>query len=192
MNKIAYEYTEGFLEYWHVNVQGQAKELDFPQLESGNFKEGFTWIHLNRSDTNVNEWLIRDPDIDSTVTESLLADDTRPRATPHGDGVLMNLRGINLNPDGDPEDMVSIRLWIEPNRVVTVQHRDLKAIKNVQKQFENNRPPLTPGDFVADLSIYLVTNMSPTIADLNDKVDDLEEQVIDKDGSSLRTGLAEL
>ncbi len=193
---VANKHSKGFLNYWHVDNLGKAKLGDIHEFESEQVmqipSEGFSWIHLNRNDPKVKDWLIRDPYIDATVTDSLLADDTRPRATPHGDGVLMNLRGINLNPDGNPEDMVSVRLWIEPNRVVSVQYRDLKAMSNLLQQFEKNRPPSTPGDFVADLAIYLVTNMSPTISELNDKVDDLEEQVLDKDGSSLRTGLAEL
>lgn len=184
--------SSGFIFYWHVAPDGKVTKLDFNNLDEDNFKRGYVWIHLNRSDPEVKKWLIRDPDIDETVTDSLLADDTRPRATPHEEGVLLNLRGINLNPEGDPEDMVSMRLWIEPHRIVTVQNRNLRAIKSIQEQFVKKRAPRTPGDFVADLSIHLVTNMSPTIVELNDKVDDLEEQVLDKDGSSLRTGLAEL
>ncbi|MBT8142647.1 MAG: zinc transporter ZntB [Gammaproteobacteria bacterium] len=184
--------SEGFLHFWLVGRNGNAQQLDFSQLENIQKGEGFHWIHLNRSDPNVQDWLIRDPDIDATVTESLLAEDTRPRATPHGDGVLLNLRGINFNPGGEPEDMVALRMWIEPHRIVTVQGRNLRAVDSLLQQFISKRPPLTPGDFVADLAIHIATYMAPTVTDLNAEVDDLEEQVLDADAGSLRVGLGEL
>lgn len=192
MTNSNHNYTEGFIYYSYTDTKGNTKKLDFENIETDNFQEGFTWIHLNRGDENVQEWLVRDPNIDETVTQSLLADDSRPRATPHGDGVLMSLRGVNLNEGGEPEDMVSIRMWIEPHRIVTIQSRNMRAIHTMYEQMQKRGSPKTPGDFVADLALFITTNMSPTISDLNDKIDSMEEQVLDADASSLRAGLGEL
>ena len=192
MTDTTHKYTDGFIYYSYTDSNGQTKILDFSTLETDEFKDGFTWIHLNRSDKNVHDWLIRDPLIDETVTQSLLADDSRPRATPHGDGVLMSLRGVNLNEGGEPEDMVSVRMWIEPHRIVTVQNRNMRATHTMYEQMQKRSSPHTPGDFVADLALLITTNMGPTISELNDKIDGMEEQVLDSDASSLRTGLGEL
>ncbi len=38
-----------------------------------------------------------------------------------GDGWLVILRGVNLNPGADSEDMVSIRMWIEAHRLIALR-----------------------------------------------------------------------
>ena len=43
---------------------------------------------------------------------SLTADETRPRLTKVTNGTMLFLRGVNLNPAQSPEDMVSLRLFI--------------------------------------------------------------------------------
>jgi zinc transporter len=45
--------------------------------------------------------------------DALLAEETRPRSFPVGEGLVVILRGVNLDPGADPEDMVSPRLWID-------------------------------------------------------------------------------
>ena len=47
---------------------------------------------------------------------------------PVGEGVLLILRGVILNENASPEDMVSIRLWIDPHRIISLQRRKLKAV----------------------------------------------------------------
>ena len=49
---------------------------------------------------------------------ALLADKTRPRISPVGDGVLSILRGVNLTENASPEDMASIRPRIDPHRII--------------------------------------------------------------------------
>ena len=52
---------------------------------------------------------------------AVLADVTWLRILPFGDGVLLILRGVNLNENVSPEDMVSIRLWNDPHRIILLQ-----------------------------------------------------------------------
>jgi len=39
---------------------------------------------------------------------------------------------MNLNPGTAPEDMVSLRLWVEANRVITFRQHHLMAIKDIR------------------------------------------------------------
>ena len=69
------------------------------------------WAHLNADHPDTAAWLRREVGyLDDFVVNALLADETRPRILTVGEGVLLILRGVNLNENASPEDMVSIRL----------------------------------------------------------------------------------
>jgi len=62
------------------------------------------------------------------AADALLTEETRPRATAIVDGLLLALRGINLNPGAEPDDMVSVRLWGDNDRLI--RHiEDLDAVR---------------------------------------------------------------
>ena len=68
------------------------------------------WAHLNADHPDTAAWLRREVGyLDDFVVNALLADETRPRILPVGEGVLLILRGVNLNENASPEDMVSIQ-----------------------------------------------------------------------------------
>ena len=63
------------------------------------------------------------------LVEAPLEQETRPRSLRVGDSLLVVLRGVNLNPGADPEDMVSVRLWLDAYRVITIRDEKLMAIQ---------------------------------------------------------------
>jgi zinc transporter len=80
---------------------------------------GLSWLHLNYADPAARDCLLAANLLDTPVAESLLDEETRPRVLHHDSGLLVTLRGVNLNPGAEPEDMVSIRLWMEENRIIS-------------------------------------------------------------------------
>src|SRR5690606_17646379 len=80
------------------------------------------WLHIDYSTRDSEAWLRR-IGIPAKVVESMVRPDTRPRAMVLEQGTLLILRAINANPGHRPEDMVSLRLWIEKNRVISVRQR---------------------------------------------------------------------
>lgn len=144
---------------------------------SGTRREGFVWHHLHRDHVETRN-LLREAGLDTISINALMADDTRPRCTRHREGILLNLRGINLNPGSEPEDMISIRMWIEAHRVISVWIRPLIAFQDLAQSIDNNAAPVSPGDFVAKLALRLTDRAEPSIATLNEKIDDMEEAII--------------
>ena len=67
---------------------------------------------------------------------AFLADEVRPRTSPVGDGVLLTFCGVNLNENARPEDMVSIRPWIDPHRIISLQRRRLKVVGDLAANIE--------------------------------------------------------
>ena len=97
--------------------------------------EGFLWCHIQWDDESGVAWLRNQSGLYSDIVEALLAPDTRPRCTVYktenGNGVFINLRGVNLNDGADPEDMISIRIWVEADRVISVWKRRLRAVADI-------------------------------------------------------------
>ncbi len=53
------------------------------------------------------------------------------------DNLFLTLRGVNLKIGTEPDDMISIRLYIEADRVITVRHRLLKIIQDIRSNLAN-------------------------------------------------------
>jgi len=144
---------------------------------------GFVWIHLLGTDAAALDWLETESGIDSFIHQALTAEDTRPRCTTHGDGAIINLRGINLHEGAEPEDMISLRLWVEGRRIVGVWRRPLYAVADMFAAIERGQAPVSPGDLVAKLALRLADRMEPTIADLHEQIDAMED-VLDTEGAA--------
>ena len=149
------------------------------------------WQHLYRDAPRAAAELAASG-LDSFVLDALTAKETRPRCTVHGSGVVLNLRGVNLNPGAGPEDMVSVRLWLEAGRIFGVWLRPLQAVEDLLGAMERGQAPTTPGEFVARLALRLADRAEPVVATLNEKIDTLEEQVLDQEAGLARGDLAEV
>ncbi|MBI1391718.1 MAG: zinc transporter ZntB [Alphaproteobacteria bacterium] len=149
----------------------------------------YRWIHLDLNDGDVHGWLRRT--FDETVADALTPKDTRPRAVRHGRGVLLNMRGVNTNPDAEPEDMVSIRMWVGERRIVSVRLRRLAAVVAIRERMEAGNAPRTRGWFVLALIEGLLERAEPVIRTMSERVDALEAAGL-KSPKEIRDALAEL
>ena len=104
----------GLVQAYILDGSGGGNKVGWPEVEGWQAGEGKAlWLHLDYSHPLVRQWLKGREGLDRLVVENLLSEDSRPRSTPFHDGLLLGLRGVNLNPGADPEDMVAIRLWID-------------------------------------------------------------------------------
>ena len=153
---------------------------------------GTLWVHLDRTGVRSEAWLRRSSGLEAWICDALLAEETRPRVTEHKDGLLVILRGVNLNPAADPEDMVSVRAWVERDRVVTVRKRHLMAVEDIRQSLEGGSGPKTSLDLLVMLSDRLAERMGPIISALDEAVDQCEDDVITAESHALRSQLASL
>lgn len=144
---------------------------------------GFDWVHVRR-DSEAGRALLAALDLDQFIIDALTAEETRPRCTLHGEGVVLNLRGVNVAPGAEPEDMVSVCFWIEDSRVVGTWARPLHAVDDLTEAFARRLAPTSPGELIARLALRLADRAEPAVADLNDELDDLEEAVLGREYSS--------
>jgi zinc transporter len=152
--------------------------------------EDLAWIHLDGRHPGARDWISSELDyLDPLIVDALLAEETRPRIVELDQGALMILRGVNLNEDAQPEDMVSIRLWIDAHRIVSVQLRQLKGVRDVQDRLAAGTGPKHSGDFIAMLSARLFERMEPVMTGLHTALDDIEEEVMETPSTENRQAI---
>lgn len=171
---------------------GKWREIQWDEIRKWQPGNGLLWVHLDRAAEQAKIWLQKESGLNPLVSENLLAEETRPRALEIDGNLLINLRGVNLNPGADPEDMVSLRLWLEPERIVTSRRRRIMAINDIRERIDRGRGPQNTGDFLVEVAASLVDRMSPVIESLDETEDDLEDQVVTGERQEIRTKLAAL
>ena len=145
------------------------------------------WAHMDATKPGTREWIHSEISyLDPYVAEALLAEETRPRMTQIGDGVLLILRGVNLNENADPEDMISVRMWVDNHRIISVQRRPLKAVRDIESKLLKGKGPTDAGQFISALTLRLFERMEPTLSELDDAADRIEETLLEKTDVSLR------
>ncbi|MCW5630763.1 MAG: zinc transporter ZntB [Rhodoferax sp.] len=173
-------------------TDGQWRSIGWDEVQAWSAGNGLLWVHLNRSAERARHWLQRDSGLDALVAESLLAEETRPRALERDGNLLVNLRGVNLNPGADPDDMVSLRMWCEPERIVTCRGRRLMAIDDLRERIAKGRGPADAGAFLVEIAGALVNRVSPVIETLDETQDELEDQVVTGERQEIRSRLSAL
>lgn len=181
---------DGLVWALQVDDQGRGHPIGWNDLPADG-GGAFRWIHLDLEAPRAQEWLREQSGLSELEAEALLAESTRPRATPMGDALLLILRGVNLTAGANPEDMISVRVWIDAERVITVRRLRLLAAEDVRDLLLAGSGPTNVGEFVVELADHLVERMDGVIGDLSDGLDEVEEH--DGEASSDRRGrLADL
>ena len=147
------------------------------------------WMHIDYSHSSAADFL-NSLGLQERVVQSLIQPDTRPRTVKSKDGVLVFIRGINLNPGADPEDMVSLRMWIETNRLITVRQRKILSVQDIRSDLLAGAGP----DSIPDLVISIIGRVADRISDYVNGVEDqlvqLEESVQSDYSSSVRSKIS--
>ena len=139
------------------------------------------WVHLDRTKGRAQRWLREEAGLDPVVADSLLAEETRPRAEVFGDGLLVILRGINMNPGAQPDELISVRLWLEPARIITLRQHRFQTIADLRARAQRGQAPATAGAFLSAVALGLALRIGPTIANLEDQLDAIEEDMLDRE-----------
>ncbi len=177
-----------------MNGAGRAEAIEaagHPLAELSAPEKGFVWVHINFASEAGQAWIAASG-LDQIAQSALTADETRPRTTLHGDMVLINLRGVNLNPGAEPEDMVSLRLCLLPGAVVSTGRRKLAGVDDVMAGLRSGHGPSTPGDLIARIALRLADRAEPVVATLNERIDDLEDRVLEETGPGIMRELSDI
>jgi zinc transporter len=170
--------------------KGSVTDIRPEDISSIKPEDGVAWLHLEYTQKDARQWLLEQSGLSAITTEALLADETRPRVVAADKGLLITLRGVNRNPGSEPDDMVSLRLWMNESRIITMRRQRVEAINDIRTALTEGDGPASSGEFLVMLVDRLTRRISDVADEIDDGVDALEEQVIEKERTALRTKLS--
>ena len=164
---------------YSFNPEGKAAKLSNKEVAQELENNGLAWVHLDGNSKTVGKWLQSEVSyLDHLIISALTAEETRPRVMEFETGLLIILRGINLNKNSEPEDMVSVRVWVDAERIITIQRREMKSLFDLRDQVEEGKIIKNSAEFIYNLLYQTLFVTSPFLYALGNKVDDLEEKIM--------------
>ncbi|WP_299685383.1 CorA family divalent cation transporter [uncultured Tateyamaria sp.] len=146
---------------------------------TGPVTSGYRWLHFDLADPDLPAFL--SDHVADIPAAGLLAPETRPRCDPYADGLILNLRGVNMNNDGPVDQMVAVRIWVTKTLLITVQARHVVAVDELRHEAEAGAAPANALTMVGQLARRLMRRVRDTVFDLSDRVDVMEDTVVDDD-----------
>lgn len=170
-----------------LDGKGGGRALGPNDIDADWPEPGPLWIHVDIHRSASRQWIRDRSDIDSVIEDALLAVETRPRAVDSERGLLLVLRGVNTNPGADPDDMVAIRLWIEPNRIISSRRRKLLSIQDIRESITAGKGPASTGEFVVMLVERLAERIGNVVNDIEEALEEAELESAKADTAELRS-----
>ena len=115
-----------------IVADGAGAAVDLAAADRALGAHQFVWYRLDGRDPAARAWLDAQ-DIPPIARTALVAQETRPRTDTLASGALINLRGPGATPEDDPDALVSIRLWAERGRVISMGFRTLTAMEQIER-----------------------------------------------------------
>ncbi|MDF1654458.1 MAG: zinc transporter ZntB [Coxiellaceae bacterium] len=175
-----------------LDGKGGGKEIGWPGIDSWDQSQGVLWTHLNYNQPESQDWLMTKSGLPHHIAHLMISPETRPRVLVTKRGILMTLRGVNLNPGHDPQDMVSIRVWIDKHRIISSRNRILLSVKDMKSAIDNKTGPTSPADFLLQLNDHLLSRIGNVINDLDSKVEKMDEAIDSTKSVRLRSKIADV
>jgi zinc transporter len=175
-----------------LDRQGGGRRIGWSEVAGWQPDQGLLWLHFDISAPGPEPWIEERSGLDPAIASALLAEDTRPRSAPSRNGLLVILRGVNLNPGAEPDDMVSIRVWLERDRIISTRRRLLLTSKDIKEAIEAGEGPCTSGEFLCQLVERLVDRIGDVVDELDEHIDATEEMAGKTHVLELRERLSDL
>lgn len=177
---------------YYLNGPNKGQPIQSHELPKNLEGEDSIWLHFNYTHQETQEWIRNQEGMGEFVIEALLDEETRPRASIMRNGVLISLRGVNLNPGANPEDMIAIRLWSDGKHIISTRSRSSLSAKDIAELVCAKEGPETPGEFIALLTALLISRMDNTIQEIEDRVSEIEETILENESYALRSVIANI
>ncbi|MFC3022299.1 zinc transporter ZntB [Vibrio zhugei] len=163
---------EFLLDHWQFEPNAITSESLSPDsIEPGH------WYHCLRDEPQVKAWLEKN-NVSRSIIDSLLAEDTRPLFEEYSDEqFLLILRGVNLNQDANPEDMLSIRLLYINGALISTRKIPSKTIEVIRSRLNNGQGPKALSDLIIQVIDGLNRNIDNYLDTIEEKITRFDDEL---------------
>jgi zinc transporter len=137
-------------------------------------RANFEWLHYCARHEGIEDILNDQLGLPMFISQAMVADETRSRAIVRPEGIMVLFKAMHQHDGADPEMMVSLRLWIEPHRVVSARERDIDALLTIRDEMEAGTGPASTADFLIDMIGHVYDEFEPLIDAMEVEIDALE------------------
>lgn len=185
--------NHGLLFSYLLDGAGGGEPLNASYLDNLRKIRSPTWLHFDYSDENFTPWLLNNASIFEDWTVDLLTnEETRAKTLIHKETLYCCLRSINLNEVDAEEDMVSVRILIKGNLIITARKRELGIINNIRKSIAQNEGPSSVIEVLSVILESINNVVSDHAGQLADNVDRIEEANIAATAEEARNELSNI
>jgi len=158
-----------------INPNAQATAINFSVFDAiDGLEDSYRWLHFDLNDPHFAQWALQA--LPQTAAMALTQSETRPRCDLLDGGLIMNLRGVNLNPGANTDDMVSLRLWVINGLIVSARARRVWAVDDIRQRVEAGKGPPSIASFLAELVYNLIKRIEKVSLELVENTDEFEER----------------
>ena len=167
--------NDGLICAWLLDGRGGGRQLDWEALASVAPAHGeVLWTHFDYSVPRVQNWLATQSGLSEVTVAALIQTETRPRVVVADAGLMLFLRAVNLNPGAEPDDMVSARLWLGEQRVISLRQRRLMSVDDLRAAIEAGTGPRNSGEFLVMLVDGVLERIDHVVEVVDENIDALE------------------
>ncbi len=183
------ESKDGLIYSYLLDEAGGATKISLDKVKTRGTNE-LVWLHFDFTEPFSINWIENESGIDEIAINALLTNETRPRTVFLDDSILMALRGINFNTNEEPEDMVSLRVYIKKNLIITTKKRDMLSVNEIATELDNNKGVKSASEFLITLVDKITSKMQDTINELEENSLNLEESILDENKQDIKIQIA--
>ncbi|MGD8122642.1 zinc transporter ZntB [Vibrio sp. TRT 2004] len=183
---------EGLIHALLLDGNGGSRKLSWQEVNQWDESESGLWLHFDYSHQEARDWIKRCSGLNEIAVDGLLNSENRPHVLTRVNNLLLILRGVNLNPGSNPEDMVSVRLWTNGKILISSRKRMLLSTQDIVANLNENAGPATIPVLLIEWTDRIVARMNDTINVIEDSVLGVEENILDGDAKQLRSQLLRL
>jgi zinc transporter len=160
-------------------------------LERADSSENPYWCHLDFLEEDCRPNLV-DLGIPEHAIDSITRTDSRPRCSVYEDGILLILRVVNMNPGEDPNDMVSLRFWIEKNKIITLRQKRVLSAQDVREEIEKGTGPKNTSEVLTYIIERVADRVSEYVDGIESRMELFEDSARKEDIVKVRANVARL
>ncbi|OMH26271.1 zinc transporter ZntB [Motiliproteus sp. MSK22-1] len=184
--------SDGLVYGYIFDGKGGGRSIEWGDISGWCSEQGILWLHFEYVNERVQNWIQNESLLEPLVVDALLMEESRPRVTQLKDSLLVALRGVNLSPGSNPEDMVGIRIWSDGQRIISTRKRRLLSAGDIALQLDRGEGPCSAGEFLVMLTDGLIVRMKKTIEETEDQVAAIEDMVLSNESYALRSRISSL
>ncbi len=158
--------------FWEFDGNGQASEINEQQSQDS---QNLVWIQLTV--TSAKQYFKKYADIPPTVAEILTTKNPRPKTIVLHDSLIGIFRGVNFNKGCAPEDMISVRIWLHQNKIITIQRHKSVTLNEVEHALKMGAGPKNSAEFLQYFLEIISDKSTESIAKPGDRLDALENSL---------------